>query len=100
MTQEQFLNGTPFYLNSKQVGFGNSTYYFTCKSIQQQIRSKVDNRVVVDDFHTMVEGITLKGFLGWVFILGKHIQVKIRFKDLVPYEEPVKDIASDLAQLN
>jgi hypothetical protein len=100
MTQEQFLNGTPFYLTDKQVGLGNSTYYFNSKSINKQIRSSVDDRVVIDDFHTMVTDITPKGFLGWVYIFNKHVQVRIHFKDLVPYDEPVKEIASDLATLN
>jgi hypothetical protein len=99
MTKEQFLNGTSFRVK----GFGNykgaSTYKYE-ECISEESRSSVDNRVIITTHHCNVTKVGTKGFEGFTFVMNKMVKVKYKFEDLIHYEEPVKDIASDLAPLN
>ena len=87
MTKEQFLNGTPFYIGRKKYA-GDSTFYYHGDPgcIMKQSRSSIDERVVIDDYHCNVTKIGRLGFEGLTFILGKKTSVKLKFKDLIPYE--------------
>jgi hypothetical protein len=84
MTKEQFLAGTPFYIGKKSYN-GDSTFTYDGGSICKQSRSSIDEKVIIDDYHCNVSKIGRVGFEGFTFILGKRIQVKLKFTDLVPF---------------
>jgi hypothetical protein len=81
MTKEQFISGTPFYIGKKSYN-GDSTFTYDGGSICKQSRSSIDERVILDDYHCNVSKIGRVGFEGFTFILGKRIQVKLKFTDL------------------
>jgi len=88
MTREQFLNGTPF-----RVGFlsykGAETYSYNLKDnyMSKQIRSSIDERVVLDDYVCNVYKIGRVGFTAIAFVMKKKVVVKYRFEDLVEFKE-------------
>lgn len=84
MTKEQFLAGTPFYIGKKSYN-GDSTFTYDGGCICKQSRSSIDEKVIIDDYHCNVSKIGRVGFEGFTFILGKRIQVKLRFEDLEPF---------------
>jgi hypothetical protein len=87
MTKEQFLSGAKFYINGKKYK-GDSTYNFNgAGSISRQSRSSVDERVVIDDYECNIFKLGRVGFEGFTFVMGKKVVVKVRFKDLVPFED-------------
>ncbi len=86
MTKEQFISGTPFTIG-KQNYKGESTYYFDGGSISRQIRSSVDNRVTLADYECNVLKVGRTGFEGFTFIMKKKVVVKLKFADLVPFED-------------
>ena len=86
MTKEQFLNGTKFYIGQKKYK-GDSTYNFEGGHISRQSRSSVDDRVVIDDYECNVVKIGRVGFTGFTYVMGKKVDVKIRFEDLVEFKE-------------
>jgi hypothetical protein len=87
MTKEQFLNGTQFYIGGKKYK-GDSTYCFNeAGSISRQSRSSIDERVVLDDYECNVIKIGRVGFTGFTYVMGKKVDVKIRFEDLVEFKE-------------
>jgi hypothetical protein len=87
MTKEQFLSGAPFYIKRKAYK-GDSTYNFNgAGSISRQSRSSVDERVVIDDYECNIFKLGRVGFEGFTFVMGKKVVVKIKFKDLVPFED-------------
>ena len=89
MTKQEFLAGNPFSIELKYRK-GDSTYYFTPGeitpgSISKQIRSGIDDRAITDDYHLSVDKIGTKSFTGFVFIMGKRVNIKYKFKDLELY---------------
>ncbi len=87
MTKEQFLSGAPFYINGKKYK-GDSTYNFNgAGSISKQSRSSIDERVVLDDYECNIFKMGRVGFEGFTFVMGKKVVVKVRFEDLVPFED-------------
>ena len=88
MTREQFLNGTIF-----RVGFlsykGAETYSYNQKDnyISKQIRSSIDERVVLEDYACNVLKVGRVGFTGFTFIIKKRVVVKYRFEDLVEFKQ-------------
>jgi hypothetical protein len=87
MTKEQFLSGAFFYIKGKKYK-GDSTYNFNgAGSISRQSRSSVDERVVIDDYECNIFKLGRVGFEGFTFVMGKKVVVKVRFKDLVPFED-------------
>ena len=87
MTKEQFLNGTKFYIKGKKYK-GDSTYNFNgAGSISKQSRSSIDERVVIDDYECNIFKMGRVGFEGFTFVMGKKVLVKVKFKDLVPFED-------------
>lgn len=86
MTREQFLSGTPFYIRQKNYK-GDSTYYYDGGHISRQVRSAVDERVVLNDYECNIDKIGKVGFTGYTFVLGKRVVVKLRFEDLIQFEQ-------------
>jgi hypothetical protein len=86
MTREQFLSGTPFYIGGKSYN-GDSTYYYEGGCICRQSRSSIDERVILDSYHCNVLKTGRTGFTGFVFVLGKKVQVNLKFIQLQEFEE-------------
>jgi hypothetical protein len=88
MTKEQFLEGTQFYIGRKNYK-GAETYSYNAKDsyITKQIRSSIDERVVVDDHECNVIKVGRTGFTGIAFIMRKKVVVKYKFEDLVEFED-------------
>jgi hypothetical protein len=88
MTREQFISGTPF-----TIGFitykGDSTFYYDNGSISRQVRSSIDQRVVLDTYECNVTKVGRVQFEGFNYILKKKVVVKYKFEDLVVFEEGV-----------
>lgn len=85
MTKEQFISGTPFYVGGKKYK-GDSTYYFSDKSISRQTRSSIDEAVIMDSYECNVIKVGRTQFTGFTFVLGKQVVVKLKFADLVQFE--------------
>ena len=87
MTKEQFLSGAHFYIGRKKYK-GDSTFNFNgAGSISKQSRSSIDERVVIDDYECNIFKMGRVGFEGFTFVMGKKVLVKVRFSDLVEFEE-------------
>jgi hypothetical protein len=90
MTREQFLNGTPF-----TIGFttykGDSTYYYNQKDnyMSKQVRSSIDERVVLDDYACNVTKVTKTSFTAFAYVMRKRVVVRYKFEDLVEFKEGV-----------
>ncbi len=86
MTKEQFISGTPFYINGKSYN-GDSTFYYEGGCISKQSRSSIDERVIVDGYHCNVTKVGRVGFEGFTFILGKKVVVKLKFSQLQEFKQ-------------
>jgi hypothetical protein len=88
MTKEQFLNGTQFYIGRKSYK-GAETYSYNAKDnyMSKQIRSSIDERVVMDDYVCNVTKVGRVGFEGLVHIMRKKVVVKYKFEDLIEFVE-------------
>jgi len=90
MTREQFISGVTF-----RVGFltykGAETYYYNAKDnyMSRQLRSSIDERVVIDDYVCNVTKVGRLGFEGFVHVMRKKVVVKYKFEDLVEFQEGV-----------
>jgi 3-dehydroquinate synthase class II len=87
MTREQFLNGTEFYVGRKSYK-GAETYSYNQKDnyISKQIRSSIDESVVLDDYVCNVTKVGRLGFTCITFVMKKKVVVKYKFEDLVVFE--------------
>ena len=87
MTKEQFLSGAKFYVGGKKYK-GDSTFNFNgAGSISRQSRSSIDDKVVMDDYECNICKMGRVGFEGFTFVMGKNVLVKVRFSDVVEFEE-------------
>lgn len=88
MTKEQFLKGTPFRIG-KSTYKGSCTYYLNPNGecISRQLRSSIDESVILDDYECNISKIGRVGFVGFNFVMQKKVVVKYRFEDLVEYIE-------------
>lgn len=86
MTREQFLSGVHFTIGQLKYK-GDSTFNYDSKSISRQTRSSIDNRIVLDSYECNVEKIGRTGFTGFTYVMGKKVNVKYRFEDLVEFKE-------------
>jgi hypothetical protein len=86
MTKEQFLSGTPFYIGEKSYK-GDSTFYYGEGVISKQVRSSIDEKVILDDYHCNISKVGRVGFEGFAFIMKKKVVVKYKFEDLVEFKE-------------
>jgi hypothetical protein len=88
MTKQEFLNGTCFLLKASTYK-GESTYKFDEGVITKQSRSSVDNRVVLDDYECNISKIGRVGFEGFTFIMGKRVNVKYKYEDLIIFDPTI-----------
>lgn len=88
MTREQFLNGTEFYIGRKSYK-GAETYSYNLKDnyLSKQIRSSLDERVVLEDYVCNATKVGRLGFEAVAFVLKKKVVVKYKFSDLVEFKE-------------
>ena len=87
MTKEQFISGTSFYINRKAYK-GDCTYYCNgVGSISRQSRSSIDERVVLDCYECNIIKIGRTQATCFSYVLGKKVQVTLKFADLVPFED-------------
>lgn len=88
MTKEQFLSGAKFTVGVRSRRGSNT---FSCSSdasyISRQMRSKVDERVVLDDYEGNIIRVTKVGFTILTFVMSKKVKVTYKFEDLVKFEE-------------
>jgi hypothetical protein len=86
MTKEQFLNGTQFYIGRKSYK-GAETYSYNAKDnyMSKQIRSSIDERVVMEDYVCNITKVGRLRFEGLVHIMRKKVIVKYKFEDLVEF---------------
>ena len=85
MTKEQFTSATPFYIGGKKYN-GDSTYYFDNNSIVRQVRSSEDDRVILESYECNVVKIGRTQFTVFTYVMGKHVQVKLKFADLQEFK--------------
>ena len=91
MTKQQFLSGAHFYIGGKKYN-GDSTYNFNgAGSISRQSRSSIDERIVLDDYECNIFKMGRVGFEGFTYVMGKKVVVKVRFSDLVPFEDQINN---------
>jgi len=86
MTREQFISGTPFYIKRKCYK-GDSTFYFSDRSISRQMRSSIDDKVITDTHECNIVKLGIVGFTAFTYVMGKKINVKCRFEDLVEFKQ-------------
>jgi len=88
MTREQFISGVTF-----RVGFltykGAETYSYNAKDnyMSKQVRSSIDERVVLDDYACNVLKVGRLGFTGFTHVMRKKVVVKYKFEDLVEFKQ-------------
>jgi hypothetical protein len=88
MTKEQFLSGKQFYIGRKSYN-GAETYSYNLKDnyMSKQIRSSIDERVVLEDYVCNVTKVGRVGFLAVTFVMRKKVVIKYKFADLVEFKE-------------
>lgn len=82
MTQEQFLNGTPFRVISNINYKGAVTYKYENDCIIKQSRSSIDERVLFESHHLNVTKVGSKGFEGFVYVMERLVKVKYKYTEL------------------
>jgi hypothetical protein len=85
MTKEQFISGTSFYIRGKKYN-GDSTYYFNEDHIRKQIRSSIEESIILEDHECNVDKVGRLGFTGYTYVMGKRVVVKLKFADLVEFQ--------------
>ncbi len=86
MTKQDFLNGVSF----KVKGFNNykgATTYRYAECIAEEIRSSIDDRVIITSHHLNVSKIGTKGFEGFTFVMNKMVKVRFKFEELEEFKE-------------
>lgn len=88
MTKEQFLNGTIFRVVGPTYK-GAETYSYNQKDnyMSKQVRSSIDERIVLDDYVCNVLKVGRLGFTGFTHVMRKKVVVKYKFADLVEFKE-------------
>lgn len=89
MTKQEFLNGTCFTIKAPKTSNGESTYKFDEGCITKQSRSSVDGRVILDGYECNILKIGSKGFTGFTYVMGKRVNVKFKFEDLVKFDPTI-----------
>ena len=89
MTKEQFLSGVHFTLGTARRGDSTYSYEGSAKvgHISRQLRSVEDQRIILDDYECNISKLGRVGFTGVTFVMGKRVEVRHRFADLVEFRE-------------
>ena len=88
MTKEQFESGVSFRVKGPSYK-GAETYSYNQKDnyMSKQIRSSIDERVVLDDYAFNMLKVGRLGFTGFTHVMRKKVNVKYKFEDLVVFED-------------
>lgn len=81
MTKEQFLSGAEFEIKGSYFKLDKEG-----RSILKVFRSTDRTRVIMEDYHMNVERVGRVGFEAYTFIMGRKVERKIRFEDLVEFK--------------
>jgi hypothetical protein len=87
MTKEQFLNGTVFRVAGPTYK-GAETYSYNLKDnyMSKQVRSSIDERIVLDDYVCNVLKVGRTCFTGFTHVMRKKVVVSYKFKDLIEFK--------------
>ena len=88
MTKEQFLNGTSFTVGAPTYK-GAETFKYGGSCIIRESRSSKDEKVLFTSHECNIIKIGRTGFTGFDYVVGKRVNIKYRFEELVVFEEPV-----------
>ena len=88
MTKQEFLSGMYFTIGAPTYK-GAPTFKFDEGIIAKQTRSSIDCKVILDEYECNILKIGFKSFAGFTYVMGKRVNVKYRFEDLIPFEETV-----------
>jgi hypothetical protein len=89
MNKEKFLSGTPFYV-AKTITKGTSTLRFkedTYPTLNHQIRSSIDGKVLIDDYEAHVDQVTNTRVYFSTHVVNKTVKGTILFEDMVEWVE-------------
>jgi len=86
MTKEDFLSGKVFKIKGPTYR-GDATFYYSSGSLSKQIRSSIDERVIVDDYACNVRDVTKNTFSIFVFVLNKKVTNRYKYTDLVEFSQ-------------
>jgi hypothetical protein len=92
ITKEQFLSGKVFKVGDSNRN-GIPTYKVERTSISNdafitdQVRSGLDNRVILENHHMNIDEVTDEGFTGYTNVLGLSVSRDVKFSDLYLVEE-------------
>jgi hypothetical protein len=75
MTREEFIAGTEFRI-------GRNFFKKEENTITKIYRSNDESSIVMEDYHMNIEKMGKVGFKAYTFMLGKKINVSLKFKDL------------------
>lgn len=88
MTKQEFLSGMCFTIGAPTYK-GAPIFKFDESIITKQTRSSINNKVQLDDYECNILKLGSKAFSGFTYVMGKRVNVKYRFEDLIPFEETV-----------
>jgi len=88
MTKEQFESGVSFRVKGPSYK-GAETYHYNQKDnyMSKQIRSSIDEKVVLDDYVCNIIKVGRLGFTGFTHVMRKKVTVKYKFEDLIVFED-------------
>jgi hypothetical protein len=88
MTKEQFLNGTSFTVGAPMYkGAETFKYEGGCIGcVVSESRSSKDERVLFVSHECNIIKIGKVGFTGFNYVVGKRVNIKYRFEDLVEFK--------------
>jgi hypothetical protein len=86
MTREQFLNGTTFTVGVPRYK-GAETFKYDGSCVIRESRSSQTNEVLFTCHECNILEIGRVVFTGFTFIVGKRVNIKYRFEDLVEFKE-------------
>lgn len=88
MTAEQFLNGTSFTVGAPRYK-GEETFKYKGGCIVRESRSSQTTAILFTSHECNIIKIGRTGFTGFDYVVGKRVNIKYRFEELVVFEEPV-----------
>ena len=86
MTREQFLNGTSFTVGAPMYKGAETFKYDNCGCIVRESRSSQTSEVLFTGHECNIIKIGKVGFTGFDFVVGKRVNIKYRFEDLVEFK--------------